>query len=214
MMELNYKIYALVEKITNNIRYIGLTKNPLKYRLSQHLRDRSINHKTNWIKKIGVDNIDIILIEDGIKTKEEICEREIFFISKYRYDGFNLVNTTNGGEGWNNTKFTENHKLNISLNHSDFSGSKNPMYNRSHTKESRDKISHGKKGKPNSSLTKFKSGDQLGEDNPNSTLTKHDVIMIRNLFETGNYSKKELSEMFGVKPPAIYKIIKKLTWKI
>jgi hypothetical protein len=49
----NYKIYGLKEKKSYEIRYIGLTTKSLKERFGRHLRDKKIDHKTNWIKKIG-----------------------------------------------------------------------------------------------------------------------------------------------------------------
>ena len=52
-----------------------------------------------------------------------------------------------------------------------------------------------------------------GENNPNAKLSLQDVLKIRELFDTGKFSKKDLSGMFNVDPPAIYKIINRLTWK-
>lgn len=99
------RIYALKEIESSEIRYIGLTKGSLTGRFIRHLNDKKVDHKTNWIKKVGRDSIEIVLIEDNI-----------------------------------------------------------------------------------------------------------DVIKIRELFDSGKFTKKQLSDMFNVKPPAIYKIVKKLTW--
>jgi hypothetical protein len=60
-----YKIYALKEVSSNEIKYIGLTTKSLNERLGRHLRDKKIDHKTNWIKKIGRENIEIILLDDS-----------------------------------------------------------------------------------------------------------------------------------------------------
>lgn len=216
-MKTNYKIYILREKISGDIRYVGLTRNTLLQRLSGHLRDTSITHKTNWIKKVGKDNIEIILIEENINSKEEACEKEIFYISEYKKSGINLVNTTNGGDGWFDCNFSESHKRNISLNHADFSGEKNPMYGNHHKEESKIKIKEKFKiwlenvGYSDEQLDKM-SKSRIGEKNHKSKLSKDDVLKIREMYNNG-IKQKELSIIYNVDPPAIYKIVHKLNWK-
>ena len=49
------KIYALKDPISDDIRYIGETKNDLKKRLYEHCTIRNLkekNHKNNWILSI------------------------------------------------------------------------------------------------------------------------------------------------------------------
>jgi len=103
----NYKIYALKLKDNDNIKYIGFTSRNLEDRFKEHLYI-TINRKYKngyWIKK-HKDNIEIILIEDNIKSIKEVCEREIFYIKYYKELGFNLNNLTNGGEGMRATEDT------------------------------------------------------------------------------------------------------------
>ena len=52
-----------------------------------------------------------------------------------------------------------------------------------------------------------------GEKNGNSTLTENDIYLIREYFNDKKFTQVELSLMFNVKQPAIYKIINRLTWK-
>lgn len=215
---MNYIIYALKEINSNELRYIGLTTGTLKSRLNRHLIDKKINHKTNWIKKIGKENIEIIIIEENIIDHKILCEKEIYYIDRYKKEGHRLTNITNGGEGWIGMKFTDKHKLNIKLNHVDVSGNKNPMYGKRHTEESLSKIRNKKiewfKNIGFSDEHIFNMSKRVtGSGNPNSKLTEEIVIEIRSLFDTGNYTKKKLSDMYGINPPAIYKIINKLTWK-
>ena len=174
-------------------------------------------HRTNWVKK-NRENIEIILVEENIKTKEEICSKEMYYISKYKKDGYDLVNTINGGEGWFGTKFSEEHKLNISKNHADVSGEKNPMFGKTHSKESMDKIKQKiklwcKKGglskDQREKLKKIRSGHR----NPNVKLTVENVLDIRKKYSEGNITHKELASQYGVNDPAIFKIINRLTWK-
>ena len=137
-----YKVYALIDKnAIKKIKYIGITRKSLIERKNNHLRDKQITHKTNWIKKIGKNNLDIVLLYDGL-TKEDAIKKECELIKYYRDNGTKLTNTTNGGEGWFNTQFTIEHKLNISKNHADVSKEKNPMYNKNHTEKTKLKIIH------------------------------------------------------------------------
>jgi hypothetical protein len=113
----NYKIYALIVKLTGEIRYIGLTKNSLKRRFKGH-KDKSnmrTTHKDRWVNKIGADNIDIILIEDNIENLEKANEREVFYISFYKNKGCKLVNSTDGGDGTAGRLLTEEQKNHLRL---------------------------------------------------------------------------------------------------
>jgi hypothetical protein len=103
----NYKIYALKLIDDDNIKYIGFTSRNLEDRFKEHLYVTiNLKYKNGyWIKKYK-DNIEIILIEDNIKSIEEVCEREIFYIRYYRELGFNLNNLTNGGGGMRATDET------------------------------------------------------------------------------------------------------------
>ena len=211
---LNYKIYALKEKNSKEIKYIGITKKTLKERFRRHLNDKKIDHKTNWIKKAGIDNIEIVLIEENVESYDLLCEKEIYYIDKYKKEGHKLTNITNGGEGWNGSKFTEDHRKNISLNHADVSGEKNPMFNKKHSKEVIDICRNTNIGRKASIETRIKlSNKRKGEKNSNSKLKEKDVLKIRELFESGLYTMTTLSEMFNVNSPAIHKIVKRLTWK-
>ena len=68
----NYKIYALKEKNSKYLRYIGLTTNTLIDRFNKHLRDKTTTHKTNWINKVGKDNIEISHIAEAVQYRSKI----------------------------------------------------------------------------------------------------------------------------------------------
>jgi group I intron endonuclease len=105
----NYKIYALKLKDEEIIRYVGLTKKTLMDRFKRHLRITSkMNTKNgNWINK-HKDNIEIILIEEDIKTTETASEREIYWIKYYTEIGNDLTNGTLGGFKGEPTEETRN----------------------------------------------------------------------------------------------------------
>lgn len=57
------------------------------------------------------------------------------------------------------------------------------------------------------------SETKIGESNPNHKLKAEQVIKIRNLWVTGNYSCIKLQDMFGVKRQTISDIVYNRTWK-
>lgn len=133
-----YKIYGLKSFYEDKLRYIGLTKRSLTKRLSSHITEskRRNTHKDSWIKKNNF-NITIILIEDNIKNLEEANEREIFWIKYYKDLGYNLVNSSEGGNGTVGVKMSEEHKKKLSLLYKG-----KPL-----SEEHRKKISISRKGK-------------------------------------------------------------------
>ena len=56
------------------------------------------------------------------------------------------------------------------------------------------------------------SDDVLGEKNPRSILKTKDVLVIRKLFTDG-VSQIELSALYNIKKPAIWKIVHNKNWK-
>lgn len=99
MEEIKYTIYKLIDPITNEIRYVGLTFNPLRQRLKSHLSESSKSHKSNWIKKLKSDGLIPIIesIEENILSYEDVCEREIYWIDKLKSEGHPLTNMASGG---------------------------------------------------------------------------------------------------------------------
>ena len=85
----------------SNIRYIGKT-NDLRKRLKKHLTKSSLkedSHKNNWIlKELDKGNFIYSTIVEVV-NEENWQEKEIYWISEYIKMGFNLTNSTIGGEG-------------------------------------------------------------------------------------------------------------------
>jgi len=95
-------IYALTDPITNQIRYIGKSER-VKGRYRDHLNDQSKTHKVNWIK--GLKNKGLLpglIILEEVPENVSWEEREIFWISQAKENGWNLVNSTSGGDGVRN----------------------------------------------------------------------------------------------------------------
>lgn len=91
-----YKVYKIVNRL-NNKYYIGMTKQSLEKRFSQHKQNAKNDKNTylyNAIRKYGSNEFIIELITECI-SKEECCQLEIKLISENK-SGYNLAK---GGEG-------------------------------------------------------------------------------------------------------------------
>ncbi len=107
-MNLTY-IYTLSDK-NGVVRYVGKTNTPRK-RLYDHIQE-SLNfkipsHKKNWIKSLlEKDERPIIDVIDEV-SESEWPFWEQYWIDQIKSWGFNLTNSTEGGEGGNGYKHTE-----------------------------------------------------------------------------------------------------------
>jgi group I intron endonuclease len=102
MKKIEMIIYGLFSSESpSNIRYIGKATN-IKDRLRRHLSKYSLKndtYKNRWIKsEINKGNkIEIAIIEEVSESNWE--KAEIFWISEFRKLGYNLTNSTIGGDG-------------------------------------------------------------------------------------------------------------------
>ena len=94
-------IYSLSCPKTGYIKYIGKAENPV-LRLRKHIEESLRGNNTkkcNWIKSLINNNLKPILnIEDCVNENEWIFW-EKHYISLYKSFGFDLKNSTNGGDG-------------------------------------------------------------------------------------------------------------------
>lgn len=114
-------IYTLSNPITNEVRYIGKTiQHYLNSRLSTHIsrNKNKLNHTEAWIKSLLKKNlkpnIEILDIVDVNNWENE----EKFYISYFKYLGFNLTNNSEGGDKSNlgsHWKLSEEQKKNNKL---------------------------------------------------------------------------------------------------
>ena len=118
-------IYGLVDPLTNQLRYVGKSVNP-KSRLRRHIADRNINdsYKDRWIRSLNEKSLKPTLLIIDVVNKNEWVYWEQFYISYFKFIGFNMVNGAIGGDEPPSTK------------------------GRKHTEESKLKMSRSKKGKP------------------------------------------------------------------
>ncbi len=92
-------IYALIDPLTNDVRYIGKTHNELYKRLSGHYKDKRKTYKTHWIASLKDKGLkpSIIIIEEC--TLENWEKREKYWIDYYRKLDCGLTNWLEGGQG-------------------------------------------------------------------------------------------------------------------
>ncbi len=173
-----YKIYGLINKnVPNDIKYIGYTRLSIEKRLHAHKTITLHGKYKNayWIKKYKND-VDIILLEDNILSLDEACEKEIFYIELYNHLGFNLNNTTKGGEGMRPTEETRIKMSKAQLGNKKCLGHKHSEetlkimseVQSGHivSMETRNKISNSHKGKKLSNNTKNKIKETISANPP------------------------------------------------
>jgi hypothetical protein len=174
------KIYTLSDPITNEVRYIGQTKHSLEERLKGHLKSKEKVWRVYWIKSLKEKNLipKIELIEEVDKSLGS--QTEIYWISMFKYWGFNLTNLTDGGE----TSTTKNIVRSKEWGKNIRLGKLNSNFK--YSEESKIKMSESAKKRGVNS-----KGSQLSKHN----LTDEDVSKIKELIRNrGNKSLKKISE--------------------
>lgn len=110
------KIYTLTDPDTNQVRYVGKSNNPVKRYYRHYCYNETKTHKNHWINKLIRENKKPILhVIDEVPITEWVFW-ETYWINQFKVWGFDLVNTTYGGEGstlGNKTSFKKGHKLGV-----------------------------------------------------------------------------------------------------
>jgi len=155
-------IYALIDPITEEVRYIGKSNNPKK-RFSGHVVDKNKTYKTMWIRSLKKQNLSPILeIIDSVSFFEwEFWEQH--YISLYRSWGFRLTNLSNGGFGGINGKRSDETKMKM----------RNAQLGKRHSFETKEKLRQINLGNLHSEETKEKNRQSnLGRKQSPAAITK------------------------------------------
>ncbi len=136
------KIYTLSDPETGEIRYVGKTEKTLQERIYYHTWDikRTKNkHKKNWFNSLFKKNLKpkIELVDEIPINEWRFWEK--YWISQFKTWGFNLINNTEGGEGytssqlkklWEDKEYREFHTNRVK-------GEKNPFFGRVHNENTK-----------------------------------------------------------------------------
>jgi hypothetical protein len=99
----SYRVYALVYPKSKKVFYVGITSQPLAFRLTQHLSETRSGHggqrKFRILKRLLDKKKRPGIVElDRCGPKEwETKERE--WIARFRRTGYKLSNVADGGKG-------------------------------------------------------------------------------------------------------------------
>ena len=152
-------IYTLIDPETQQVRYVGKANN-ISQRYKAHLnraRKHQI-HKLNWINSLKNKGLKPIIEVVAIVPIENWQFWETYWISQFKSWGFNLTNSTIGGDGCtftNLTSFNSNHNpWNKGITGYSTSKKGKPLQ-----KETKEKISNTLKGKPSKKKRKVKQLD-------------------------------------------------------
>lgn len=234
-----YHIYILFDPtFVSKTYYIGYTNNPSR-RLKQHINDYSTNpYKTAWIRKLKFRGIlPAIYSIYQYLTEDDVLKAEIELIAFLKYIGVKLCNISSGGnrppsslgkQASNETKqkLSESHKgqvaWNSGLKMSEQIINKNSLShigqqawnkNKKMSNDYKEKCRKRQLGIKQSKETIVKRiAAQMGENNTSAKLTVHEVIKIRDLYNIGEYTYKQLAIQFNINKTTIAQIINRKTW--
>lgn len=173
MSKLIYSVYKITNRINNKV-YIGFTSRDVMIRFKEHIRSSRHNptyHLHKSINKYGKKNFVIESIFSSFDQQDSLL-KESYFIDLYQSMNHKIgYNTSLGGEGNTMTsltkqklsimrkeyyqtnkhhflgkKLSEEHKLNIKLNHHNCTGNDNSFFGKQHTSQTKKTISEKMSG--------------------------------------------------------------------
>ena len=115
---MGWRIFGLVDPISLQIIYIGVSRQPLHLRLAQHVYDARNNRgsraKHKWLIKLIDRERKPIIIELAPSSDATWQTDERRWIARYRKLGYALVNEAAGGLGQVGTKHSKKVRAKIS----------------------------------------------------------------------------------------------------
>jgi hypothetical protein len=116
-------VYALIDPRGEQVRYIGKVRRKAKnghlHRWAGHIKEARLDpdktHKSRWIASLLREGLSPELrVLDALScSAQELSTLEISRIAEYRALGFDLTNTTDGGDGGRGRLSDEQKKLQV-----------------------------------------------------------------------------------------------------
>ncbi len=92
-------IYALIDPVTDEIRYVGKSIRPMQ-RLQNHCNEKARTWRTNWIQSlIAAGRRPEVRVLEILDRDDDWKAAEIHWIASLRDRGARLTNCTSGGDG-------------------------------------------------------------------------------------------------------------------
>lgn len=217
-----FYVYEILNPLTQTVFYVGITSRTAELRYKEHIREtrtKIVNlEKVNEINNILSANLvpEVKIVFESL-TKEEAIARETHLIDLYgrRKDGGILTNISKGGEhhtlsdeikeqlskNRKNKTYEElfgderakQFKADISIRNA---GTNNPMYGKTHTIESRQKMSAKLKGNVSHPVSDYQK-QKIKESNSKRVWTDD---MRQKLSESQKKRRLERPESFKTHP--------------
>lgn len=196
-MKSKFYVYKITNKINNKI-YIGKgTKN----RWKQHFKvakDGPTNEKFFYlhasIRKYGEENFSCKILE-YFENEQDSYNRERELVLKFKSNNKKYgMNLTDGGDGFTSAMMT---------------GKNNPFYGKTHSEESKKKMSEAHIGKD----FKTKEGKERqikamsGDKNTNAKLAINDVKLIRDNYRKDIWNYKDVMKIYNMGQAGAYRVI-------
>lgn len=181
--------------------YVGISQNP-EQRWKRHRSDAKNPKKIKFaiqlaLNKYGEENFIFKKIEE-YDTWEEACQGEIKWIKELKILGHQLYNETGGGEGAYGFIWTDEQKKRASER---MTGEGNHMFGVQLFGEANG--NYGKEMKPHVKNELLKHRRKL---------TDEQIINIRNLYASGNYTQTKLAQEFNISLTQIFRIVSNQSW--
>ena len=166
----------------------------------------SIHLQRSW-EKHGIDAFRFEVLEI-VENLDQLVEREQHYLDTLKpFDdnGYNICRVANNCRG---VPCSEKQRQRLSEM---FSGTGNPFYGKTHTKESKRKMSEAKKGLLVGEKNPMFGKDFSAEKNPSAKITWADVGFIREEYSNGESAPSIASEV-NISTSSVYEIVHNNQW--
>lgn len=186
-------MYGVIYRVTNQLDgmiYVGQTVRTIEERFRGHIKADSYLGRA--IRKYGAENFTIEVIEE-CDTREQLNEREIFWIATLNCKVPNGYNLTDGGEGTVGCYPSDETRAKLSVA---TSGENNPFFGRHHTEESLAKMSEAHRGN-----TAWVGRQHRKESKAKMSAWRRTDTPFKNLLaemDKRQFTYKDLAELLGV----------------